>query len=156
MRGGPSSSGFTLVEALVVLAVVGLAAGIAYPQLDRAIGAVRARQARGEVSEALLSTRAQALRTGKVTDLKLEQDGTGFSIAGGAPHILAGNATIEGNPDQIWFYPDGSSLGGSLTLSTSTGTTTYTVGRDIGDLTETTGVDTGDNGKQVRRAGSDA
>lgn len=143
MRGGHPSSGFTLVEALVVLAVVGLAAGIAYPQLDRAIGAVRARQARSDVSAALLTARALALRTGAAADLKIDPDGTGFSIAGGAPQPLAGNATIEGKPEQIWFYPDGTSLGGSLTLTTSVGRTTYTIGRDLGDLSETTAAETG-------------
>lgn len=137
MRGGHPKNGFTLVEALVVLAVVGLAAGIAFPQLDRAIGAVRARQARSDVSSALLTTRALALRTGTVADLTIEQDGTGYSISGGEPHVLAGNASIEGKPGQIRFFPDGTSLGGSLTLTTGVGRTTYLIGRDLGDLSET-------------------
>jgi len=152
-RGGHSSSGFTLIEALVVLAVVGLAAGIAYPQLDRALGAVRARQARSDVSAALLTTRALALRTGAAADLKIDPDGNGFSIGGGAPHQLAGNAKIEGKPAQIWFYPDGTSLGGSLTLTTSVGRTTYLIGRDLGDLSATT---QGEPGTPARLAGGNA
>lgn len=129
--------GFTLLEALVVLAVVALVAAIGYPELQRGYTAIEARRARGEVSAAMLMARAQALRAGRPMSLVPAPGRTGIVIGGGKTIPLSGRSRIEAVPAQIWFYPDGSSTGGQLTLITANSRTVYAVERDLGTLTET-------------------
>jgi len=128
--------GFTLIEALVVLAIVGLTAAIGYPELQRSFGALDARRARGEIVAGLLEARALALRTDRPVAFAPIPRRTGFAIGSGPARELPGNAEITAVPAQIWFYPDGSTTSGKLTLTTIDGQTTYEVGRDLGNLTQ--------------------
>lgn len=86
--GTNDERGFTLVEALVVLAILGMIAAIGFPAMDRAIGAQQRRLATIEAEAAFHAARAQAIRT--------------------ARPVKAGHGLI--------FYPDGSSSGGTVTL----------------------------------------
>ena len=54
--------GFTLIEALVVLAIVGLVAGLAYPAIERSRDALALRHARGQLAAAVSAVRAGAMR----------------------------------------------------------------------------------------------
>ncbi len=128
--------GFTLIEALVVLAIVGLTAAIGYPELERSFGALDARRARGEIVAGLLEARALALRTDRAVAFAPIPQRTGFVIGSGPARQLPGHAVVTAVPAQIWFYPDGSTTSGTLTLTTSDGQTTYAVERDLGNLTQ--------------------
>lgn len=86
--GTNDERGFTLVEALVVLAILGMIAAIGFPAMDRAIGAQQRRLAAIEAEAAFHAARAQAIRT--------------------ARPVKAGHGLV--------FYPDGSSSGGTVTL----------------------------------------
>ncbi|MFM9937321.1 MAG: GspH/FimT family pseudopilin [Novosphingobium sp.] len=129
--------GFTLIEALVVLAVVGLVAGLGYPELQRGYTAVESRRARGEIIAGLLEARALALRSNQPVAFMPNAQHTGFVIGSGAARVLSSRARIDAVPARIWFYPDGSATAGRLTLITSDGRTIYAVSRDLGALTET-------------------
>jgi prepilin-type N-terminal cleavage/methylation domain-containing protein len=135
-QSGADHRGFTLIEALVVLAVVGLAAALGFPELQRGYGAIETRRARGEVATGLLAARALALRTDRPVAFSSSPEQTGIIIGTAAPRVLTGQSRIVANPAQIWFYPDGSATPGQLTLTTPGSRTTYSVGRDLGRLTE--------------------
>ena len=133
------SRGFTLIEALVVLAVVGLTAALSYPQLDRALSGFQSRQARSEVVAGVLGARSLAVKADRPVALSVDRTGTSLSIDNQPPRTLPGAARIDGHPKPLWFYPDGSADGGSLILVTRTGTTTYLVSRALGELSEQPG-----------------
>lgn len=143
------ADGFTLIEALVVLGVVGLVAGLAYPQIDRAMATLQARQARVEVAGGLLQARAQAMRVNRPVALAVTADGTGFSVGTAPAHTLPGAARLDALPDRIWFYPDGSASGGAIGVVTATGRTDYVVSPRMGLVSEAVdraaaGADAGD------------
>jgi len=133
-KGG--ERGFTLIEALVVLAVVGLVAAIGYPELQRGYAAVESRRARGEIVAGLLEARAFALRGNQPVAFAPNAEHTGFVIGSGPVKVLTNRARIDAEPARIWFYPDGSATAGQLTLITSDGRTVYAISRDLGALTE--------------------
>lgn len=86
--GRNDERGFTLVEALVVLAILGMIAAIGFPAIERAIGAQQRRLAAMEAEAALHAARAQAIRTARPV------------------------RTAHG----LIFYADGSSSGGIVTV----------------------------------------
>ncbi len=143
MRMRPKSRrddrGFTLIEALVVLAVVGLTAALSYPQLDRALAGFQARQARSELVASVLGARSLAVRIDRPVALTVDRSGSSLSIDSQPPRALPGAARIDGHPRPLWFYPDGSADGGRLILVTRSGTTTYLVSRALGVLSEQPG-----------------
>ena len=141
--------GFTLIEALVVLAIVGFTAAIAYPQLDRSLSGFQARKARGELVAGVLDARSTAIRMDRPVALTVDRGGTSFSVNGAGSRTLSGLARIDGRPGPLWFYPDGSASGGQLTLVTVLGTTTFVVSRDLGTISTTSGQVGGQVGGQV-------
>jgi general secretion pathway protein H len=144
-------AGFTLIEALVVLAIVALLTGLAFPTIDRARVAIAAQAARSEMGSILMAARAGPQRLSRPfvleanptgADLMLDHRETGVSgqIPGQASlQAFRGETHIEMTPKRILFFPDGSSTGGSIRLTTGDGvTTTYLVMRDLGSVSEAT------------------
>ncbi len=128
-----SSSGFTLLELLIVLAILGLAAGFAAPRLisrDSATVKVQARR----IVAALKYARRIAIIEGKPKKFTLQQIRTpdqepsrkfqvswmnrGSDLVAGhqgtEPQDLSHRAALD--KDSILFFPDGSSTGGKLRL----------------------------------------
>ena len=147
--GATGEAGFTLIESLVVLAVVGLLSALAFPSVDRARTAIMARAARAEQTRILLAARANALRYDRPFVLEAMPRGAGISVAPekagnqaeapAAAGVLPSAAitSIEITPRRIVFYPDGSSSGGSIRLTTADGATmTFVVDRDLGSVSE--------------------
>lgn len=99
-------TGFTLIEMLVTLAVAGLIAGIAFPRVQSSMTAMEFRMGAGQVTEALRSARAEAIRTGEPVALALQ--GRAIVIGDGAPIALPASVTVTGGQDApVTFYPDG-------------------------------------------------
>lgn len=95
--------GYTLIEMLVVLAVMSLASGIAFPAVERAVAQ---QQFRSDVaaSEALLrAARAKAIVRGEMVRIS-DQD---------APEKV----TLTMPRGALHFYADGSADGGRVTVS---------------------------------------
>ena len=110
--------GFTPIEALVVLAVVGLVAGIAYPAIERSRDALALRHARGQVAAAVGAARAGATRTDAAVALAVASKGAALAVGSDTPVPLDGDGQIMVRmaPAQIWFHPDGSASGGRISL----------------------------------------
>ena len=63
-RVGGRAQGFTLIEIMVVVAIIGIAAGIAVPQLQHLMANQRLQGAVRSISDAFVLARSEAIRTG--------------------------------------------------------------------------------------------
>jgi general secretion pathway protein H len=119
--------GFTLIEMLVVLAILAVTATFAAPLLSSGSEGARLEMASSELATALRVTRSAAITNNSQTTLMIDVDrrrfgSTVFPERSFAPNIEAKltfakgirSATSEGG---FRFFPDGSSTGGEVTLS---------------------------------------
>jgi Tfp pilus assembly protein FimT len=91
---------------LVTLAIAGLIAGISFPRVQNSMTAMEFRLGAGQVTEALRTARAEAIRTGEPVALALE--GRKLVIGGSAPIALPGSVMVTAGQDApVTFYPDG-------------------------------------------------
>jgi general secretion pathway protein H len=115
------AAGYTLVELLVVVSIVGLLAVTAIPLVSASRPALLARQASRMLGEDLAAARQSAItRDSEVRVLLSTADGS-YSIAPfGLRRRLARGLSLAfsgAERDEIDFYPDGSTSGGTITLS---------------------------------------
>lgn len=138
---GGGSAGFSLVEMLVVLAILALAAGLGVPAIRNLVPSQRLSAATEAVAGEIALLRTEALRTGRVTRLLYDPEANRFvSSRPGAPGLaMAGVQTrveiptgVRTEPGEIRFLPDGGSTGARITLSGPGGTRALTVGRATG------------------------
>ena len=125
-----AEAGFTLVELLVVLALLALAYGLAAPALTQAVTGSDLRRETRELEAALARARAGALTGGKPQRILVDGLAGAYAV-GGSRHALTGGIIIAASvPDSrrlsahqavIEFFPDGSSTGGRMTLSSPSG-----------------------------------
>ena len=114
--------GFTLLEMLVVIVLISIAAGLVGFGLQQGLRAAKERQAVGQMVEALRATRARAIVSGSTEKTLFDLRALSFQ-APGRPlkHWPAGLQvtlhTAEHAGSAVEFYPDGSSTGGNLLLA---------------------------------------
>lgn len=111
-------AGFTLFELLVAVAIMSLAAGLAFPALERVNTRRTLDHAARALTIAIASARADALTRGHAVTL---------APGDGAPDILLANgkavarlpvgASISWAAERPVFFPDGSARGGLLQIT---------------------------------------
>lgn len=119
-----AEDGFSLVEMLVVLAILGLAAAASGPALDALVPARRLERAAETLRAEMDLLRGEALRTGRTARLVLDGPGNRFlsSRPGAAPIPVAAALRVDvprsrwGGPGEIRFLADGSASGGRIAL----------------------------------------
>ena len=120
-------SGFTLLELLVVLAIMAFAVALAPPFLPRALDDLKVRSAARELAADLRSARSLAVSLQRETTLDLDLKARSTSIGERRrslrlpedTHMTLTTAETEQLDDSsgaIRFYPDGSSTGGRIAL----------------------------------------
>ena len=130
-----ASAGFTLVELLVVLLIMGLMASIAAPYFGRLAPRLEAKATARQVVSLLRSARGVAIRDNREVAVVVDLDdrtltiesggesggdsGRGVTVAEGLGlQLLTGTAElIDDGSGRIRFYPDGTSTGGRVTIS---------------------------------------
>jgi len=142
--GVRSRSGFTLIEALIVVVVLGLIMVIGYPKVGAAMAKTDLRSARTTVINLMATARAASVQTNRRTWIKFEgnkayvlarprQDGAAGADTVGTVQDLSAQygVTLATGADSIQFDPRGfgANLGdtSSVTLSRNSHTETVTL-----------------------------
>ena len=115
--GSAQQNGFTLIEALVVVAIVALISGIGFPSLRSAVRAQEFASGQSNVTLALKETRAAAISGGRPAHFSVVRSGTMVNVDGADRAPLAeANRLVSLQNRSIIFFSDGTSNGGKLTL----------------------------------------
>ena len=113
--------GFTLLEMLVVIVLISIAAGLVGFGLQQGLRAAKERQAVGQIVEALRSTRARAIVGGTTESTVFDLRDSSFQAPGRPKkhwpaELQVTLHTAEQAGSAVDFYPDGSSTGGNVLL----------------------------------------
>lgn len=117
-----AAAGFTLVELLVVLAILAVAFAIVTPSVTRAIGAVGPSSVADDLAVALREARATAVVSASPIRFTLDATARRWKAGereGSWPSGIA--VQMEAAPQSegaIVFYPDGAASGGRLVVGT--------------------------------------
>ncbi len=106
---------FTLIEIMVVVAIIAVIMGIGVPALYNGLKAEGLRKAVNDVQEACNKARAQAIMSGAVASLQFKPVERTFSVSGGSAPV---SQDADGNPAPA-PAPTPSSAGGSWQLPDS-------------------------------------
>lgn len=114
--------GFTLFEMLVVILLISLAVGLLGLGARQAVQAANERRVVGQMVDALRTTRAGAIVSGRAARTEFDLQRLTFQAPGRAPHawppsLQVSLHTAEQLASAVEFYPDGSSTGGNLLLA---------------------------------------
>jgi general secretion pathway protein H len=126
-----SSSGFTLLEMVIVLMLMGLIAAVTIPIFGSGVSTTELRGAARELAAGLRLARGQAIAQRSEAALALNVSARAFSVPPDPRvHALprgidlklftAQNDIVSDQIGAIRFYPDGGSNGGRVTLSAGT------------------------------------
>ena len=125
MRSG-APRGFTLLELLVVLAIVALMAALVPPLLSGMGGTTELRGAARQLAAGMRSARNRAISSQQETRLILDLEQRFFSLEGrryslpksvGLKLFTAQSEVSDEEVGAIRFFPDGSSTGGRITVT---------------------------------------
>lgn len=117
-------AGFTLIEVLVVIAILAVAAGIVVGRGPDRSPMLDARVAAGQIARGLRVARSEAVRGNRPVAFTLDMDRHGFSVGASAMQALPPGVNLtmvamaEATPNQalgrIVFAPDGGATGGRI------------------------------------------
>jgi len=133
--GKGRQAGFTLIEMLVVIGILGLVTGLMFPVWASPLHRVQLYEARAALVAHLRTARADAVRGGDQVTFRLADDGRGYGWEQSSAFLPAG-VGIDGETRSITFFADGSSSGGELKLADRHRALTVAVDPDVG-LVET-------------------
>jgi general secretion pathway protein H len=118
--------GFSLLELMVVMVLVGLLFAVVGVSVTRSVAAAELRNAAREITAGLRHTRGQAIIQRQQQVFTVDADQRTWTAAGGDPVQLPDGLDITLNTARseltreraggIRFYPDGASTGGSVVL----------------------------------------
>ena len=123
-----TARGFTLLELLVVLALVALALALVPPMLSSGVPGAELKAAARDITAGLRETRSRAIARNTEVAFVVDVEARSFRVGGAAapravpePILLSLVTAQQEQTDEtrggIRFYPDGSSTGGRITLS---------------------------------------
>lgn len=122
------NQGFTLLETLVVLVILGLTLAMVIPSVSRGLG-VSLNDVARDMHIALRQARVEAVSKQRTTVFELDLETYEYrpagSVAKSVPrnfelHAQTATQEMRGKKAGIRFYPDGSSTGGKVGVSEGT------------------------------------
>lgn len=129
--GGRSESGFTLVELLVVLAIIGLLLALVPTALQRYKESADYRDAVRTIASGLATARHEAVSGGRAVAFSIDLAERRFGVEGRAPHRLADGLQVRAtvaetdlarNVAKVRFFPGGNATGGTVDIVRPSGT----------------------------------
>ena len=126
-----TARGFTLLELLVVLVVIGLIVTVATPLIGRGVPSLEVRSAAREIAAGMRRARSDAIFANREVAFTLDTEEIRYAIGDdGAWHALpehlalevetARSEVVDDSIAGVRFYPDGSATGGLVTVSGKT------------------------------------
>lgn len=123
-RSSPLVRGFTMLEMLVAITIVGLLLAVTVPASARFYESIQYRQAVRDVITALASARYRAINSGRAQDVTVDPRDNRLGSNGEVTYLpegfeIAVHSARELNRDSlgvIRFYPEGGSSGGGIDL----------------------------------------
>ena len=123
-----AAKGFTLLELLVVLALLALALLLVPPMLSKGVPGAELKAAASEVAAGLREARSRAIARNSEVAFVVDVEARSFHFGATArPRVLAQGLTLSlvtadseqtgATRGSIRFFPDGASTGGRITLS---------------------------------------
>jgi type II secretion system protein H len=114
------AAGFTLIELVVVLAILGLALAVVVPNLGPSSETVELRAAASELRALLRATRSAAITANRDLLLAIDESGGGYALDGQA-HAFRSAGFAERRlrvepPARLMFFATGGASGGRLTV----------------------------------------
>lgn len=115
--------GFSLIELLVVLILIGVMAGVVGPAVGRFLDSMEFKRQTGKVMAAVRYARLKAITEGKLVLMTASDvDGpTTLVLSGGVNEVreldLDETATLELEPLELGFSPEGYATPGLITLT---------------------------------------
>lgn len=119
--------GFTLIEVIVVLVILGLVAGLVLVRGPQRSGAVDLRQASSLVAGALRVARSRAIASNRPVPVRFDPAEATWQMGNEAARRLPSGIAMTAAAPVIVFRPDGSSTGGVVELAGHARTTRIAV-----------------------------
>jgi len=121
-----TANGFTLIEILVVMALLAALLALAVPAFDRVMPGATLRSEAGKVASMLREARSQAIRDDAEVAVTLDIADRAVSMPGHRHRLpeplgmsmLTGSTELTRGGARIVFYGDGTSTGGRLRILT--------------------------------------
>jgi general secretion pathway protein H len=121
-------AGETLIEALAVVAIVGLVAGIAFPRMQQGLRVLSQHQVAAVLTARVRGARAEALERDAPVLFVVAADGRSYWTSGGEAVRTPVGVTLSVAPaGGIAFFGDGSSNGGDIRVLAGPRATTVNV-----------------------------
>ena len=117
-RAAPNNRqrGFTLIEVIVVLVILGLVAGLVLVRGPQRSGAADLRQASSLVAGALRVARSRAIASNRPVPVRFDPARATLQMSNEAVRPLPSGIAMTAAAPVILFRPDGSSTGGVVEL----------------------------------------
>jgi prepilin-type N-terminal cleavage/methylation domain-containing protein len=127
--------GMTLLEMLVVLAIMGFISALVVVRLDRAVALYALRESESAVAASLKFARARAIRGNEPVVFAVNGDGTAYGMSDGALAALPSGVVLHPSTGAgVMFFPDGTTNGGRFEIQNAPGRVALAVDAATGEI----------------------